>query len=443
MNSFKSLRLQQGVAALLVTVLIALVAMIAGVYTSRSTVAANQGVSNDYRQMQSRVAAEEGLDAFLKQINADLAILDANPMATNTVILESATPAASGSCAPGSAALPYQFRPNYTQGTNRLVFANNKYFTGNATGVSSVAGADRKGAWRVQAQISGNQILIAGEGCTGNTQSAHLTCTDGSSKLPDLALVRRKIKLSGTVSLGDSALTVGNYFDSSVSLDVTRAVPTDPLPACAVTYGDSYSMTGSPALSCQSGSCTPLQNPGLKNQLFEQVFGASKAEIAAHADRTLSGCSGSTVPVAANEVIWINGDVNNCTFSGSSQAVIIVNGNVTGSLAATGLVFANNVYQNGALTVTGSAIVENAWDWGPAGELKTKDWWEYPNHKDDASGATFNDGLDSAVYGPAIPNTLDQTHTARGSIKINYKRFPFKSPIPPTSNSVVASWVDF
>ncbi|WP_200917929.1 hypothetical protein [Jeongeupia sp. HS-3] len=427
---------------MLVTVLIALVAAVASVYASRATLTAQQSASNDYQQMLARTAAEEGADQFTKQVLDDLAELSKATPGT-TYVLQAGTSSPSSTCAPGSAELPYEFKSTYADSTNKKIFANSKFYTRSVSPIAAVTGTDQGTAWAVRAQISGDKILLDSVGCTGNAGVGHAIC----SAAPTLARTRRTLELEGLVNLGSSAVTVGNYVDSRGAINVTTATPSDPKPKCAMTYGDSYNYVGSPGLQCESGACIPLANAGLKNNLFQQIFGATKADIAANADRVLAGgCAGSSITgLVDDEVVWINGDVTNCTFEGSTKAVIIVNGNIRGSLRATGLVYANNLYQSGEVEVLGSIVVENAWDKGALGELFTNGYHQYPNHiNDEAPGATFSDGVFSPTYGAAPTNqSLTVTHSASGAIKVNYKSFTFKPIVPIVTKSFPGSWIDF
>lgn len=432
---------QQGVAALIVTLLISLIATVATVYTSKNSLLTQKGSSNNAQNMMAMQAAEEGIQTFVQQIRDDLAAIE-DGAATGVVLMPDPDPTASTSCDPGGAALPFMFTATYhkgTTGTDKLVFKDDKFFDRPAAQsemVRVVAETNLGLNYRVKAIMVGRDMFISSTGLAA-----------GGSE----ATVRKQITLNGGMSLGDSAMTVGGYFDMALAAHIT-ANAGSALAKCSVNYGDSYAITGTENYKCfkegdaNGQNCPASQSDKVKTGLFESVFSKSKAELKASLppSQILASCNG---PIAGipNKYLWIEGDATNCVVSGENS-IVIVNGNIIGGIKlvdkvgvggaieykADGVVYAKNAYLDGETDVTGSIYIENAVDVAELGTPITH--------------------IGGGLAGTTTPNTkLDGqdadrsfTHSGQGSLKITYKKYSGSDPDPDkTATSINSSWIDF
>ncbi|MBE9610444.1 pilus assembly PilX N-terminal domain-containing protein [Chitinilyticum piscinae] len=426
-TSYPSQKKHAGVAALTVTVLITLIALVAAVYATKNSMLSQKNAANAAQSLMAQQAAEEGALAFEEQIRLDLASIAAG--GSGGVILEKDTGSSSAGsgCLPGSGTLPYRFTSTYRKGTSgadALIFADAANFVRPAevtAMVRDVANTDLGLSYQVKGKIVGRVINIYSVG----------NAAGGAS-----AIVRRQINVSGGLSLGNSALTVGNYYDSTQANHIT-ANAGDPLAQCAVLYGESYSSTGAADHKCYSegnifgADCTPTQSAGLQNNLFFNTFGKSKAELKASLlpSQIISSCNG-TIAGIPDKYLWIEGDATNCKITGPNS-VVIVNGNVRGGLEVNGFIYASNAYLDGATNINGSVTIENSVDVEPLG-------WPITHIGGALAGTTSANGKADS----SDPNRK-ATHAAQVSFKITYKKYTGNPDGAASTNSSHGSWIDF
>ncbi|UXY14225.1 pilus assembly PilX N-terminal domain-containing protein [Chitiniphilus purpureus] len=408
---------QRGAAALFVTLMLVAIATIATLYANRSAYLFQRSSVNQYQYNLALGAAEAGMNAFIAQVEADFQ----NINTTSTTIIEKDTGAGGAtSCLPGSGASNVKFRNAYATANNQR-FDGTKYFTGTYDLVSSPAsGVNPALAYRVQGRLDGGVMSIISEGCMGNTGSGHNTC---SGEVPR-AKVRRQVKISGGISLGDTAVTIGNYGDTWQSIHVT-ATTAAKYPTCAVMYANSFEDYGSTSYQCKAGTCDPEDpEPSLASNLFTKIFGKSKSEIKTAAGANVyTGCP--PTGTYTSKIIWLEGDVTGtCTINATNSFIVIngalkpVNFNVVGS----GFVYANNVYGEGTIDIMGSIAVESTWDVAPEGQV---------------IGSNANTRFDAAN------GSLAPTHAYKGSTKVTYEKVDGSGILPPELNSASKSWADF
>ncbi|QKJ65377.1 hypothetical protein HQN60_00695 [Deefgea piscis] len=428
---------QIGIAALLVTVMLALIAGVATIYVNRSGLLLQRSVTNNSQSVMATQAAEAGINAFYAQIKSDIDLI--NSTGSDGVILRTNSVTSAASCAPATSNMPYEITSTYSD-SSKQQFAPDKYFKAELPLLGALSNVNPQLAYRVQAKLSNNKLYITSEGLTGSESGL---INNGNSS-DSYAKIRRTIPIAGGLNLPNTAVTIGGYADSSGSINIGTTYLSDPKPLCAVAFGDEYNYRGSPSYTCSAGgACSPLQDASLQTNLFEKIFNSSKSDYKnSKANRVLPNCTGP-ITVTDNEVVWISGDANNCTISGSNKAIIIVEGNVTGSLVASGFVYATNVFQNGAMTITGSLAIESKWDIGNSATY-LNGFHQFPNHKNDSDiTQLFNDGITDSVYGPASARPLTGTHDAKGAIHVFYKPLVL-IPVDPLGTTISSnSWIDF
>ncbi|WP_162143312.1 hypothetical protein [Chitinilyticum aquatile] len=439
---------QRGVAALLITILIALIATTAVFYSSRGAVQVQRNTAGNYQLSIAQQAAEEGASQFLRQIQDDMESIqksiqdDPNNPKPGKILEKESTPAGATSCIPGDGNFPYDFVKEYRAGetgSDRKTFKADKFVipdTGYHAPIDSkdtltALGIQQGSSWRVQGHIAGNRLYIRAEGCMGEDDCK--AEKDSKDTLLPRAVVRRVTLLKGTLGVSSSALTIGQYYDNRTAIAAKEPTPGSGLPQCAVAYGDSYSQEGAGHYFCKANKnggsgCEPQKEPGLKNKLFESFFGGmSKAELKASLPATniLAGCPTGTIDVEKDNYYWINGDISNCTISGG-PAVVIINGTVSGSFTATGMIYMNNFNPQGSGTVTGKLIVEGYLDAAAPGTIIN-----------DAGGFPIANGKNDAEQSRT-------THAGNSSLALFYKEYSFPSPPGgPKLDATSGNWIDF
>ena len=436
---------QQGIAALVVTLLITLIATVATVYASRNSLISQKASDNSYQATVAAQAAENGMNDFIIQIQADMTELaKSTPNNALIKILKKAAPpaaAAAGCALSGSATSQYELK-NPTQ-----------YFTGSITPVNAISGVDQKSAYRVNAEFAADGTLnIKSEGCVGNADTGANICSNDELAKSTL---RKSIKTSTAIDPGNNAITLKNNIDARSTLNIS-AFDTTKKPSCGVMYGSGGQSACTPSqanqycLSMASSTMSDTQTTSAKNtnlstmnndDYFKSFFGGmSKTEVKAEATKNgsvLAGCPGGSISTG-KKIIWIEGDVSgSCTFN-DSDAFVIVNGNVTGQVAALSgaFIYANNVFQNGAINVVGSVAVEGTWDVAglgstiPVGSL--------------GAGRPFTaivNNIDDGINPDHAAQAYDGT--AGGALTISYKKIRYESPPESGTSTRTGSWIDF
>lgn len=218
---------QQGVAALTVTILLTLIATVAAVYASKSSLITQKAAENSYQNVIAAQAAENGMNAYIEQLRLDMIEL-AKPTPGNTVLLKKANPPTSGATGcglTGSAIATYELK-NPTE-----------YLTAIISEVVAVGNVDQQSAYRVNAQFAANGTLnITSEGCTGNPSDDTGQAICSNSNLPK-AILRKNIKTATSIDPGNNTLTVKGHMDSRTTLNISP-IDTNKPPSCGVLYGD-------------------------------------------------------------------------------------------------------------------------------------------------------------------------------------------------------------
>ncbi|WP_373975765.1 hypothetical protein NT239_03140 [Chitinibacter sp. SCUT-21] len=464
---------QQGVAALTVTILLTLIATVAAVYASKSSLITQKAAENGYQNVLAMQAAELGATAVTKQIEADLTALAAAPAppspqpATNILIksLGSGGGGATGCALSGGAmSSPYEFKADYA-GTDPKEFDSTKYVQATIDPVSAVTNVTQGAGWRAQAKIADGYLYIKAEGCVGNTAASPDICAAESLAK---ATVRRTIKLTGSIAPSNNALNIRRYMDtnSTFNLSTSSRVSTS-APSCGVLMGDGGKTTactenesGANQTGClvigasinSTGNPIGKKDPALSLMSPEDYFksfsgGLSKAQIKALSTTVTTQTELTNVP-ASQKFIWWEG--NTTGFTAPAGKYIVINGNVTGTIAAQNGSFvyiAGNVLQNGAINIQGSAAVEGIWDRIPGVpyEDPTKLGEKPPvmitpaDAYYESAGVTRGPNSKTDGVNPATRDTLAGT----GNLTISYEKTSFDLPPSGGLISPTGSWIDF
>ena len=418
-KTYLTLNRQQGIAALLVTVMIALIATTATIYANRGSLLLQKSANNNYQNAISIQAAEEGANVFIQQIEADLAAIAGG--ATTGIILKKTTVTSTAtSCAPTlGGSLPYEFTATYID-SNPKEFGLTKFYTppaGTFGLINSISGINIEPSYRIQAKISGNKINLTSEGYTESNTKAK---------------IRKSIAFNGTLSIGSSALTVGGWYDALGAATVKYNAGIGPYAKCAVLVGESFSSASptdyfceNPTNSDTSISCNPTVQTGIQSTLFKNTFGKDKPTLKASLPpaQVFAVCAGGTIAAPPNKIIWIDGSITNCTITGIN-VVVIVDGAVTGAMTMDGFLYVNDYYPTGSSTITGSMVVENGYDKGPQGAI----YGTPPS----ANGKT-----------DATNPWKAHTHSANVTTEIIYKPYSGDGGLVPEISSISSSWIDY
>ncbi|QZA76445.1 pilus assembly PilX N-terminal domain-containing protein [Deefgea tanakiae] len=445
----RSISYQRGVAALIVTIMLGLIATLGAFYAQRSSDLTQKSSSNSYQNVAALQAAESGADAFIQLIQADLATLataappPATQPATNILVKTWGAGGATTSCAlsGGTLNVPYEFKASL-KGTDPKEFDSAKYVQNIVAPVATISGVAQGIGWRAQAKIANGYLYIKSEGCVGNTGTVGdgNVCADTSLAT---AVVRRSIKMNGSIAPSNNALTIRKHIDTRTTLNISKK-STSVAPACGVMYGDGGAGgTCNPATDAK-GCLSLLAFPsftdvGKKAELDATVMALndenyfksfsgnlSTAEFKAMSGTPVTNCTQAAAVPASQKFIWWEGNLSAvCTFPVGK--FIVINGDVTSPMTAQGESFVyvtGNVYQNGAMTIEGSAAVAGIWDVGPLGVDPAISGHPGLNGKTDALGA------------------LAHTHTSAGSLTISYVKTSFDLPTSSVTTTT-GSWIDF
>lgn len=420
---------QNGIATLVVTIILVLIATVATLYANRQAFIFQKTSANYYANSKAFEAAEAGANEFAARVLSDLNKIST---ATGTVEIIKVAVATGTTACHDNFFNAYSFHSDFADTTTPQNFATDRYFSNRISGNGA---PDALGlGYRVTAKMSGLNMVITSTGCaddstTAPTNSAPACVTAGQPT----ATVTVTLPLKGRFNPNNAGFSIKGYADARGSLTSNDSNPATP-GWCAIVSGDSFTRDG-----VTDGTITPYSD--IKNltpdQYFEMYFGSPKSVIkaAAAAAGTVFN-TGACPTVTGNPLtVWIEGDFNPgaCNISAKN---VIVNGNITGStlnLKVQGLLYANNLYsQSGTISVLGAFALAGDLDAAPLGQVFSNFDNTQPNAVNSKTDALLSDRA--------------TTHSLNGSTHVTYDPTKLGDPNPPSgiaSQFKAGSWHDF